>query len=329
MKKIAKVFVLLFAVWLVGCGGGGGNSNNNPPQVINYQFWGINFSQNLFTDPNLGQEPTAEETISLYQQVKPYFKVIRLFTSTDIIPGQTRMRSGHSYISYTQAEQIMKSTRAPDVQFIVTAWLSSDLVNNEEQINALIELSKNVPIYIGTAGGEVLLRNELSESQIIGYLNRLKAAGINSSVNDTWYELTQHPNVANACDVIVANIYPYWEGVGINVSVKYLREKYLLLQNMFGKEVIIGETGWPSGGNTIGSAVPNPANAAFYFLNVASWAQAENIKVVWFEAYDENWKVAYEGPQGAHWGIWDTSRKMKPNFQLIFDGQIMTDNWSK
>jgi hypothetical protein len=95
-----------------------------------------------------------------------------------------------------------------------------------------------------------------------------------------------------------------------------------------GKPVIVSESGWPSAGNTIGEAVPSAENAAYFFLNFVSWARAENVPFFYFEAFDEPWKAAYEGPQGAYWGIWDKDANLKVGMQDVFDGKTIGDNWS-
>ena len=326
LKKIAIVLFLFFSLGIYGCGGGGGD-NNTPPE-IKYQFWGVNFGNNLYSDPNTGGVVSDELTISLLDQIRPYFKVVRVFTAYNIPPGVTRMRHGHTFISYAIAKKLMSPTRSPGVKFIVTAWLSRDLQSNQEEVNALIDLAKTVPVYIATAGGEIL--DVLTEEQILGYMAELRTVkGLTVTVNDTWYQLQQHPNVANACDVLMPNIYPSWDDIDISVAVKYLREKYLLIKNLYGKETIIGETGWPSDGGPTEKAKYNPANAAYYFINVASWAEAEHIEVCYFESHDEPYKRNYEGELGAHWGIWDTNRNMKPGFQAVFDGVTVPNNWSK
>ena len=92
--------------------------------------------------------------------------------------------------------------------------------------------------------------------------------------------------------------------------------------------MIVGETGWPSCGNTIYQAVPTPENAGSYFLNFVSWARAKNVSYFYFEAFDESWKATAEGPQGACWGLWDKNGNMKPGMGSIFAGSTMADNWT-
>jgi glucan 1,3-beta-glucosidase len=78
-----------------------------------------------------------------------------------------------------------------------------------------------------------------------------------------------------------------------------------------GKRVMITETGWPSQGEGMGSALPSHQNAMKYFINTQLWSVDENIEVFYFSSFDESWKVGAEGEVGAYWGIWDKSEKLK------------------
>lgn len=94
------------------------------------------------------------------------------------------------------------------------------------------------------------------------------------------------------------------------------------------KEIIVSETGWPSGGSAEQAAVPSPQNAAAYFKNFVSWARAKNRKYLYFEAYDEAWKTAAEGDVGATWGLWTGHEDLKPGMLDVFSGLTVPDNWS-
>ena len=49
--------------------------------------------------------------------------------------------------------------------------------------------------------------------------------------------------------------------------------------------------------------------------------------VFYFEAFDELWKAAHEGPQGACWGLWEEEGVLKPGMHEIFAGATMANNW--
>ena len=122
-----------------------------------------------------------------------------------------------------------------------------------------------------------------------------------------------------ACDILMPNYYPFWEGVSIDNSIATLDSWHKMLVNVSGgRQIIVSETGWPSEGNTMGSAVPSPENAKRYFVGFLDWAKDNNVPYFYFDAYDEPWKAANEGLLGAHWGIWDKDGKMKPGMEEGF-----------
>jgi glucan 1,3-beta-glucosidase len=79
-----------------------------------------------------------------------------------------------------------------------------------------------------------------------------------------------------------------------------------------GKEVIIGEVGWPSAGRMREGALPSPSNQARVIQDVLAFAKRANVRVNVIEAFDQPWKRALEGTVGGHWGLLDDgSRSFK------------------
>lgn len=281
--------------------------------AVPYRCYGICFSPYLDLDPNREATISADRISSLLNVIAPYCEWIRTFGVTNGL------------------ENIPPLAKARGLSVAAGCWLSKSRTENNRQIASLLQLIQAGHVDLAIVGTEVLLRKDLSEDELIGYIRQVKAkaSGIPVTTNDTWAELLQHPRVVAECSVVLANFYPYWEGVRINQALKNLHQNYLRLkQAVGGKEVIVGETGWPSEGGSFGQAVASTDNASFYFLNFVSWARAENVKYFYFEAFDEVWKASYEGPQGAYWGIWDKTGRMKPGMTRVFNGETIADNWS-
>ena len=82
-----------------------------------------------------------------------------------------------------------------------------------------------------------------------------------------------------------------------------------------GKEILIGEVGWPSQGRMRAGALPSPANQA---LVLAAWPRRRRQggwKVNLIEAFDQPWKRMLEGTVGGYWGLFDgDSRALKFRF---------------
>ena len=211
-------------------------------------------------------------------------------------------------------ELIPKAAKKMGLKTLVGAWLSDDLVNNEQEITNLIALGKAGLVDIAAVGNEVLLRDELTEMQLIDYLKRVKAAlpTIEVGYVDAYYEFEDHPMITEQCDVILANCYPFWEGCALQYSILYMKDMFRRATKIAqGKKVVITETGWPDQGPNEWGAEPSYINAMKYFIGTYQWAGEDNIDVFYFSSFDEQWKVKDEGGVGAHWGLWDTQGSYK------------------
>ena len=236
-----------------------------------------------------------------------------------------------SYGSTNGLENFGKVAKRHGLKTALGAWLSTDNQANNLEIQSLIAAYKAGYGNMLIPGSETLLRKDLTPAQLISYLKQVKQAVPTATVatSDTFSSLYDNPDVVAASDVVLFNSYPYWEGKDINQAMVSINIQYDQLKTKYPqKEIIVSESGWPSGGNTIGSAVPSPQNSATFFLNFVSWARSKNVKYFYFEAYDELWKALNEGPQGAHWGIWDPYGTMKPGMINVFQGQTVADNWT-
>ena len=232
----------------------------------------------------------------------------------DIITPYTK--SVRSF-SCTQGNEIIpKIAKEKGLKTLVGAWISGDKERNEKEINALISLAKLGFVDIASVGNEVLLRGDLTEEELIEYIDRvkneLKDLDIPIGYVDTYYEYSKRPKLLEVTDVILTNCYPFWEGSSIEDSLFQLRQINAITQKFAnGKKVIITETGWPSQGESINNAEPTLLNAMKYFIQTQEWANKEEIEIFYFSSFDESWKIKIEGELGARWGIWDKDEKLK------------------
>lgn len=191
---------------------------------------------------------------------------------------------------------------------LVGVWLEGDHEQNERELANGIAAAQAGHVDILAIGNEVLLRGEMSEDQLIDYINRAKAGapGVPVGYVDAYFKFVDHPRVTEACDVVLANCYPFWESCPADHALLYMKEMYRRASHAAGgKPVIVSETGWPNIGTPEDGAVPSTANAMKYFIDTCQWAEEDDIEVFYFSSFDETWKVADEGDVGAYWGLWD------------------------
>ena len=262
---------------------------------LNQGFHGICFSPYL-EGQDIGDILSEEQIQKRINVISPYTKWVRSFSCTD----------GN--------ELIPKVAHGKGLKTMVGAWISDDKAQNEIEIEALINLAQKGYVDIAVVGNEVLMRNELTEDEVLNYINRVKEAlpDIKVGYVDAYYQFHERPNLVEVCDVILANCYPFWEGSNIDQASSYLKQMYTVTKNISkGKPVIITETGWPNKGQNTQDAEPSSNNAMKYFINASNWARQEEIKMFYFSSFDESWKVHHEGDIGERWGLWDKNEKLK------------------
>jgi exo-beta-1,3-glucanase (GH17 family) len=228
--------------------------------------------------------------------IEPCVRWIRTFSCTE----------GHELIPSIAREKGLKT--------LVGVWLDDDREHNEQELNNAIRVAKEGHVDILGVGNEVLLRGDLSEDDLLDYIRRAKEALPDVEVGyvDAYFEFAAHPRITEACDVLLANCYPFWEGCPAEHALLYMKEMYRSAVSVAnGKRVIVSETGWPNIGSPEGGAVPSYENAIKYFIDTCQWAETDGIEVFYFSSFDEDWKVGAEGDVGAYWGLWDKDGKPK------------------
>lgn len=247
-----------------------------------------------------GQEPgdqlSEEQIRRRIEIIKPYTRWIRSFSTTE----------GN--------ELIPRIAKEHGIQTLVGAWLGSDPEINEKEFQNLIQLCNEGVVDVAAVGNEVMYRGDLEEHELLDFLHRAKAEikGIPVGYVDAYYEFRERPAITEACDVILTNCYPFWEGCDQDYSLLYMKDMFRQAEAAGnGKRVIITETGWPDKGSPLHGAFPSEENAIKYFINAQKWSAEDDIEMFYFSSFDESWKVGNEGDVGAYWGIWDKDEKPK------------------
>ncbi len=264
-------------------------------ETLKLGMHGIGFSP--YEEGQEPGEPISEEQIRRRMKIiAPYTSWIRSFSCTE----------GNELIPRIAKEMGIKT--------LVGAWLGKDAEKNEEEIQALLNLAKDGMVDIAAVGNEVMYREDLPEEELLAHIARVKAEIPNIQVGyvDAYYEFENRPAITAACDVVLSNCYPFWEGCMFEYSILYMKDMYRRAQRAAGgKKVIITETGWPSQGQSFHGAKPSHDSAKQYFIDAQRWAHESDIQMFYFTSFDESWKVSAEGDVGAYWGLWDKAEQLK------------------
>ena len=266
-------------------------------KTLNEGMHGICFS--MYEDgQNPGDDISMEQVERRVKILKPYAGAIRSFSCIE----------GNEFVPMMAKKH--------GINTLVGAWLGDDKEDNEKEIEGLITLAKEGYVDVAAVGNEVLYRNDLTLEELVAYINRVKEAlsGLNIPVGyvDAYYEFSRYPILVETSDVVLANLYPYWEGCPIEYALGHMQAMYgQVVDAAQGKPIIITETGWPSQGGSLRGAVAGPEAAMKYFIDAMRWTKENDIPIYYFSSFDESWKVGPEGEVGAYWGLWDKHENLK------------------
>ncbi len=220
---------------------------------------------------------------------------------------------------------VLESARRHGLKVLHGIWVSSDPAKTRQQIETTVALAKAYPdvIVAVVVGNEVLLRGEMSSTDLIGYIRQFKAqVPMPVTYADVWEFWLRYPDVQSAVDFVTIHVLPYWEDFPIPATraaahVAAIRAR--VAAAFPEKEIVIGEFGWPSAGRMREDARPSPSNQARAILEAMALAKRENFRMNVIEAFDQPWKRELEGAVGGYWGIIDRATGA-PKFS--FDGTV-------
>jgi exo-beta-1,3-glucanase (GH17 family) len=194
-------------------------------------------------------------------------------------------------------------------------WLGSTRLKNLAQISTVVQLTKEYPGVITSVvvGNEVLLRGEMTTTDLAATIRSVKSqVSVPVTYADVWEYWLRNREVFDAVDFVTIHILPYWEDFPIRAKyaaahVNDIRKRMALA--LPGKEILIGETGWPSEGRMREGALPSRTNQARVVSEILDLAKQENFRVNLIEAYDQPWKRKLEGTVGGYWGLIDSVQR--------------------
>jgi exo-beta-1,3-glucanase (GH17 family) len=224
-----------------------------------------------------------------------------------------------TYATDNGLDQVPAIAQRLGIKVLQGLWLGRDRQKNRTQIDTAIALAKRYPDAIAAivVGNEVLLRGELAAGDIAAALHEVKAAtGLPVTYADVWEFWLRNRELAAAVDFITIHILPYWEDfpIAADLAAAHVDEiRSRVAATFAGKEILIGEVGWPSAGRMREGALPSRANQARVLEEVMARARAKNYRVNLIEAFDQPWKRDLEGTVGGYWGLFSSDVR-EPKF---------------
>lgn len=282
-------------------------------------------------NPDVGVFPTVEEIRKDLVQVKSITSKIRTYGSSNTLYHIAEEASpiGISIAQGVFLDSLPKASEA-----------------NELEIGNALDLANRGLVKSLIIGNETLLTGTLDESQLIDYIRRVKQAipiSVKVTTAEPWSVWLKTPSLVNEVDYILIHVHPFWEAIPIEGAASFVVERHDEVKKRFGdKEIVIGETGWPSGGTpeqalVPPNVVPSEENQQRFLEEFTQLAHEQSIEYYFFDAYDEEWKWkerrASQGMgnpdlpldrnlsgrfPGSSWGILNSDGRIKSGLALLF-----------
>src|SRR6187455_1037146 len=209
--------------------------------------------------------------------------------------------------------------RGAQTPLIPTTQISPEQIAQDlaqlAKIAVAVELTKEHPGVITAlvVGNEVLLRGEMTTSDLAANIRSVKSrVTVPVTYADVWEFWLRNREVYEAVDFVTIHILPYWKDIPVRAKfaaghVDDIRKRMAVA--FPGKEILIGETGWPSAGRMREGALPSRTNQARVVSEILDLAKREGFRVNLIEAYDQPWKRQLEGTVGGYWGLIDAAQR--------------------
>jgi exo-beta-1,3-glucanase (GH17 family) len=204
------------------------------------------------------------------------------------------------------------------LKVLLGVWIGRDRAKNVLLINHAVALANDHPGVVTSliVGSEVLLRGEMTVSDLREFIRLAKSrVQVPVTYADVWEFWLRYREIAADVDFVTVHMLPFWEDVPPRAeeAAAHVGEIRKQVAVAFpGKEILIGEAGWPSQGRMRDGSLASRINQARFISEILERARAEKFRVNLFEAYDEPWKRKWEGTVGGYWGMFNAGdRRLK------------------
>jgi exo-beta-1,3-glucanase (GH17 family) len=208
-------------------------------------------------------------------------------------------------------EKVPELASRVGLKVLLGIWIGNGRAKNALLIDTAVALAKDYPDTVKAiiVGNEVMLHGDMTPGDLRETIRSVKTrVSVPVSYADVWEYWLRYRELSDVVDFVTVHILPYWENSPVRAEDAAAHVVAIAKQVAVafpGKEILIGETGWPSNGRMRDGAIPSRTNQARVVSDILDLAKRENFHVNLIEAYDASWKREWEGTVGGNWGLFD------------------------
>src|SRR5450432_953547 len=173
-----------------------------------------------------------------------------------------------TYSTGNGMDQVPALAQKAGLKVLLGIWIGTQPPQNVQHVETAIALANKYPDVVSAivVGNEVMLRREMSVSDLAAIVRSVKArVAVPVTYADVWDVWLRSRALSEAVDFVTIHILPYWDDIPIRAEraaahVDSIRQQVAAV--FPGKDIFVGETGWPSEGRMRQGALPSRANQA-------------------------------------------------------------------
>jgi exo-beta-1,3-glucanase (GH17 family) len=164
------------------------------------------------------------------------------------------------------------------LKVLLGVWIGRDRARNAQLVDIAVALVKEHPGTVAAliVGSEVLLRGDMTVGDLRDTIRSVRPrVDVPVTYADVWEFWLRYREVGADVDFVTAHFLPYWEDVPPRAeeAAAHVDENRKQVVAAFpGKEILIGETGWPSHGRMRDGALASRVNQARFISEILEMA---------------------------------------------------------
>jgi len=132
-----------------------------------------------------------------------------------------------------------------------------------------------------------------------------------------WLDSSYQQRLGPLVDTLIVHVHPYWDNQCVTYGAQYVEERIAAVQQAYpGKQIVLGETGWPTAGTPQPQAAtnctglgqptsfgdPSILNQQRFLQDFLARPGLSTLPFFYFESYDEPSKADEPNGVGPNWG---------------------------
>lgn len=222
--------------------------------------------------------------------------------------------------------------RGLDLQVMLGVWIAPEsepgaAQENADEIAAGIRLANAYPDVVAAVavGNETQVDWSAHRSplpRVIAAVREVRdgvAQPVTSADDFKYWILPESRELAAELDFLAMHAHPLWNGKQLDEGLAWVREQIAAVRDLHpDRPIVLAETGWATSVADHGEqaelikGAPGEAEQKVFMNAVRAWSRAAEQTVMWFEAFDENWKGGNDPAEvEKHWGVYRADRTPK------------------